>query len=302
MKAIGRSVLWEEIPRLAQLLMGATVAALGFSLFQVPYDLAAGGVSGIAILIGHFTGWPEGLLVLVMNIPLIILGYFHLGGWRFVIRTTLAVTVFSVTTDLFTAYLPRVMESAPITHDILLSALYAGIVGGIGGGLIYRSGSTLGGTGILGRILQLKTGAPLSQIYLYTDGLIILAAGLVFGWETALYALLTLFLSGVASDYTLEGPSSVRTATIVTDHPEALAQALIEELGRGVSQWEITGAYTGEKHAMVMCTVYRPQVNDLKKVVAKIDRNAFLVIGMAHQALGYGFSPLRREASERLGR
>jgi len=283
----------QEAQNLVLLTIGTLIAALGYSLFQVPYNLAAGGISGVSIIINHFTGWPVGMMILVMNIPLLILGFFYLGRWPFVFRTVLAVFIFSVTTDLFLLYLRDFLPEYPLTDDILLSAVYGGLVGGIGGGLVYRSGSTIGGTGIIGRILQHKTGIPLSQIYLYTDGIIVLTAGAVFGWEVALYALLTLFLGGIASDYTLEGPSSVRTATIITNRGEELSQALMAGLGRGISQWQITGSYTGETHTMLNCTIYRPQVNDLKRIVADIDSNAFVTIGVAHQALGFGFMPLK---------
>ncbi len=153
----------------------------------------------------------------------------------------------------------------------------------------------MGGTAIIGRVIQVRTGIPLSQIYLFVDGTIIVAAAFVFGWETALYAMLTLLLAGLATDYTLEGPSSVRTATIITDDPEAVSRALIQTLGRGVSQWEITGGYTGHNHSMIFCTIYRPQVNELKRVVAEVDKKAFVVIGTAHQALGFGFTPLSKK-------
>lgn len=283
-----RNLLW-----MLNLLLGTVLSALGYSLFQVPFNIAAGGVSGIAIIINHFTDWPIGAMYLVMNIPLLVLGYYHLGGWQFLVRTLIAVVIFSTAVDLFNVYLPGWVIQFPLTEDVLLNAIYGGIVGGVGAGLVYRSGGTMGGTSIIGRILQQRTGIPLSQVFLYTDGIIIVTAGLVFGWEIALYALLTLFLGGLASDYTLEGPSSVRTATIITDKPDAIAQALIQVLGRGVSQWQITGAYTGEAHTMLLCTVYRPQVNDLKQVVAETDKQAFVVIGTAHQALGQGFMPLK---------
>jgi uncharacterized membrane-anchored protein YitT (DUF2179 family) len=285
--------VWRETRRLFTMLVGVIITALGYTLFQVPYDIAAGGLSGVAIVVNNFTGWPVGIMYLVMNVPLLVLGFFYLGRWPFVIRTLVAVIIFSAATDLFLAYLPGYLEQHPITNDILLSAVYAGIVGGVGGGIVYRSGSTMGGTGILGRVIQFRTGTPLSQVYFYTDGIIIFAAGLVFGWEIALYALLTLFLNGLATDYTLEGPSSVRTATIITNCPHEVSQALITGLGRGVSHWEITGAYTGKKRFMLLCTIYRPQVNDLKEIVARIDREAFVIIGVAHQALGFGFRPLR---------
>ncbi len=288
-----RLSLWQEVRRAVFMVVGTIIAALGYSLFQVPYNIAAGGVGGISIIVNYFTGWPIGMMILVMNIPLLILGYFYLGRWLFVVRTVVAVGLFSAATDLFLAYLPGLLVEYPLTNDILLSAIYGGLVGGIGGGLVYHAGSTLGGTGIIGRIIQLKTGIPLSQVYLYTDGAIVLVAGAVFGWEIALYAMLTLFLAGIASDYTLEGPSSVRTATIITSRPEVMTRALIGGLNRGVSQWQITGGYTGEPHAILMCTIYRPQVNDLKRIVAGVDAQAFVTIGVAHQALGAGFAPLK---------
>lgn len=283
----------QHVRNLFVLTVGTIIAALGYSLFQVPYNLAAGGIGGISIIINYFTGWPIGTMVLIMNIPLLILGYFYLGRWTFVFRTMLAVFIFSIATDLFLAYMPGWLPKSPLTDDVLLSAVYGGLVGGVGGGLVYRAGSTIGGTGIIGRIIQQKTGIPLSQIYLYTDGVIVLTAGAVFGWEIALYALLTLFLGGIASDYTLEGPSSVRTATIITNRGDELSQALMAGLGRGVSQWQITGSYTGQSHAMLTCTIYRPQVNDLKRIVAQVDSKAFVTIGVAHQALGSGFMPLK---------
>jgi uncharacterized membrane-anchored protein YitT (DUF2179 family) len=258
----------------------------------VPHNIAAGGLGGISIIINHFTGWPVGTLYLVMNIPLLVLGFFYLGRWRFVTQTMLAAVLFSVATNLFVVYLPQILDQYPLSEDLLLSAVYAGLVGGVGAGLVYRAGATMGGTGIIGRILQQKTGVPLSQIYLYTDGAIVLSAGIIFGWEIALYAMLTLFLGGIAADYTLEGPSNVRTATIITNRGTDLSEALMNGLGRGLSEWEIRGSYTGKQHTMLTCTIYRPQVNDLKRIVARVDPNAFVTIGVAHQALGAGFAKL----------
>jgi uncharacterized membrane-anchored protein YitT (DUF2179 family) len=293
-KSLLRFNVKRELKNLLFLTIGTLITALSYTLFQVPYNIAAGGISGLSIIINHFTGWPVGILYLTMNIPLLILGFFYLGRWIFVVRTMLAVVIFSAATDLFLLYLPSLLTTYPLTDDTLLAAIYSGIISGLGIGLVYRASATIGGTGIVGRIIQRKKGIPLSQIYLYTDGLIVLTAGIIFGWEIALYALLALFLSGIMADYTLEGPSSVRTATIITNRADSLSEALMAELGRGVSQWQITGGYTGESHAMLTCTIYRPQVNDLKRIVAEVDPRAFVTIGVAHQALGEGFIPLKR--------
>lgn len=294
MKQIHLPRILDELWRLLLIVIGAVLAGAGFSLFQVPYNIAAGGVSGIAILINHFTGWPIATMYLIMNIPLFVVGFFYLGRWRFLFSTALAVLLFTLTTGLFDQYLPALLPEWPITDNILLSAIYAGLVGGIGGGLLYLAGATLGGTAIIGRIIQVKTGLSLSQIYLFVDGAIVLAAGVIFGWEIALYAMLTLLLSGQAADFVLEGPSRARTAMVVTTQPQPITRALIAELGRGVSYWEAVGGYTGEPRTIVMCTIYRPQVGDLKRVVAAHDPHAFVIIGTTQQALGEGFTELRQ--------
>jgi uncharacterized membrane-anchored protein YitT (DUF2179 family) len=271
------------------------VGALGYTLFQVPYDINAGGASGLAIVINQFTGWPVGTLILLMNIPLLITGYFYLGRWTFVARTTITVFAFSAAVDLLNLILPRWIGTSPITDDLLLSAIFAGVVGGIGMGLVYHAGSTMGGSSILARIIQLKTGIPLSQIFLVIDGLIIMTTAVFFGWELALYGVLTLFLWGLAADYVLEGPSSVRMATVVTNKPQEVSTGLMAGLGRGVTHWPVTGAYSGQTRHMLSCTIYRPQVNDVKRILAEVDPDAFLTIGVAHQAMGgRGFLRLKR--------
>ncbi len=284
----------------AVITFGSILTAFGYTLFQVPFDITAGGLSGLAIIINHFTGWSEGVLFFVMNIPLVILGYFHLGRWRFIASTTLCLIVFSFFTDLFIRYLPGWMDHYPLTDNILLASLYAGICFGIGNGIIFRAGGSFPGTTIPGRIIQQKTGFPLSQSFLFTDTAIIFAAGLVFGWELALLAMISLFFSGLAADYVLEGVSQVRTAMIVTDKPRELNDMIMKTLGRGVTHWEVTGGYTGRQHTMVYCTVYRSQVMNLKYIASQVDPDAFIVIGVAQQAIGgTSFTRIRKPAHSR---
>lgn len=293
MKHVDRVTLLRGISRFLQLAAGVALTSFAYAVFQVPFNIAPGGVGGLGVVVSHYTGISVGLLYLLLNIPLLVLGFFNLGRWPFVLRTLLVVAVFSYLTDFFLAIIPRLVMQFPLTDDVLLSTIYGGIVGGIGAGLLYRSGATDGGTSILGRVIQLRTGMPLSQVFLWTDGLIVVTMGLVFGWEISLYALLALFLYGMASDYVLEGPRSIRTVSIITDRRDEMTRAIISELGRGVSMWPIQGGYTGETHWVVFCTVHRPQVNDIKRIVAGVDKDAFVTIAEGHQALGKGFSPLR---------
>ena len=273
--------------------LGAVFVAIGYSLFQLPYNLASGGITGVAIIIRNFIDLPAGAIYLTLNVPLLFVGFRYLGRWQFLIRTIISVLVFSAATDFLSYTMPKVLPSYPMTSDMLLGAIYAGLITGIGSGLIYRSGGTIGGTSIISRIIQRKTGIPLSQLYLTVDGTIILAAVIIFGWEIALHAILVLMIAGMASDFALEGPSVVRTASIVTEHPREIADALRVNLNRSASIWEITGAYTGQKRSMVFCTVNRAQIFDLKQVVSDVNPDAFVVIGNAQQALGAGFQRIK---------
>lgn len=285
--------VWREIQIFFLVLIGTVIEAFAFSVFQAPYNLAAGGVSGIGLIVNHFTGFSVPAFYFLVNIPLLVFGFFYLGRWRFLFNTIVAVIFFSATIEVFDRTLPSYLESFPLTDNILLSAIYAGLVGGIGGGLVYAAGATMGGTAIIGRVIQVRTGIPLSQIYLFVDGTIIIAAAFVFGWEIALYAMLTLLLAGLATDYTLEGPSRARTAIIITNKPVELTAALQTELGRGLTYWDATGGYTGEKRTAIMCSIYRPQVNDLKRIVNQVDPTAFVSIGMTQQVLGSGFTEFK---------
>lgn len=272
------------------LTLGSVLLMVGVAIFLAPSKLSPGGVTGIAIIINNFTNWPVGVTMLILNIPLLVLGFYYLGRFRFLIRTMYTVILYNLGIDFVTQWLPP-----GITDDLLLNTLYGAVVGGIGSGLIYRGRGTVAGTGVVGRVLQIKTGIPLSQVYLITDGLVILAAGILLGWEIALYSLITLFVWGLVTDYVLEGPSVVRTAFIVTDKPKELANTVFDRMGLGITSWTGQGMFTAKERTVLFCTVSRPDVNALNALVAEIDPHAFMVIGQGHQARGGVLRQNRRE-------
>jgi uncharacterized membrane-anchored protein YitT (DUF2179 family) len=276
------------------IIVGSIISALGYALFQIPFNIVAVGVGGLSIIINHYTGITEGILYFVFNIPLLIIGFKNLGRWYFLIFTAISVVVFSLVTDLSVRYIVPLLVESPLTENMLLSTIYGGLVGGVGGGLVMRVGGSTGGTNILAKLVHQKFGFPMSQSYLITDSLIIFASVLVFGWDVALHGLLCLFLNGLASDFIFEGPSVIKVATIITDKPKQVAEILMNELNRGVSSWEIKGLYTGEVHYMLYCAIYRSQIILLKHLIAKADDKAFVVIGDGRQALGEGFISIKK--------
>lgn len=281
------------VTRLVQLTAGAIIGAIGVTVFMAPFRIAPGGVLGIAVIFNHLNpALPIGLMVLLGNIPIQIIGFRMLGGWRVVAATVYYVVVSSLAIDLLTPIIAA--NPVDVGSNVLLNALFGGIIGGIGGGLVYRAGGTLGGTSTIARILQDRFGVPLSSSTLYTDTGVIVLAGLVFGWEGALYAMVALFLGGTAADYVLEGPSIIRTATIITDQPEQVSHVILQALGRGVTFWEGKGMFTEKAHGVLFVTISRPQVNRLRELVFMADPSAFVVIGHGHIAYGKGFRKTKK--------
>lgn len=286
---------WPTIRDYLLIILSSLIQAVSLRLFFIPAKLASGGVSGISQLINHFTGWPIGLMVLIGNIPLFLLGWRFLGGSKFAMRTAVAIFTYSLLTDLllkipaFVSYSQILIND--LSGDIFLSSLYGAIISGIGYGLVYRARGTSGGSDILARILNRWRGVPMTQSYLIVDTAVILSAGFVFGWKLALYAMITLYVSGLVSETVLEGGGTVRTAMIMTARADEVSNRVIEELARGVTYLEGKGAYTGNSRPVLYCVVSRAEVASLKAIVHESDPEAFMVIGTAHEAFGEGFKP-----------
>jgi uncharacterized membrane-anchored protein YitT (DUF2179 family) len=270
----------------ALIVVGAIIQAISVAVFLAPADLAPGGVSGLALILSRALPFAlaVGVWVLLLNLPLFVLGMRYLGGWRFLIRTIVTVVLYGGAT----ALLERAGVGG-VTNDIVLNTLFGGIIGGIGMGLVFRAQATTGGTDILALLLVRWRSIPLSQSYLVTDAIVIALAGLIFGWERALYAVIALYVSGVAAETISEGVQIGRTAFIITQKPEEVAQAVMRRMGRGVTRWSAIGAYTGAQRPILFVVISRAETSVLKALVAQTDPQAFMVIGQAQEVYGEGF-------------
>ncbi|EKD89151.1 MAG: YitT family protein [uncultured bacterium] len=191
-------------------------------------------------------------------------------------------------TDVLGLFLP----ASGITNDSVLNALFGGVTLGIGLGLVYLGQGTSGGSDILGRILNHRFGISISQAYLITDTVVVLAGGFAFSWPNALYGLVVIYVSGIAAEMVSEGSSIFRTVMIITDQSEQVRAVILDVLERGVTILSGTGGFTGKDRPVLYTVVTRAEVNQLKQLVKEIDPNAFVVVGIAHEALGEGFKPL----------
>lgn len=265
--------------------VGALLTALALDLFLVPGKIAAGGVSGLATVFYHLFGFHVGVTMLVINVPLFIAGW-RMIGRTFVVRTFYGAVMLSVLTDAL-AFLPA------LTSDSLLAALWGGILSGIGIGMTLKWGGSTGGTDLAALLLQRFFRISVGQTLLVIDFAIITFAGIVFGAELALYALITLFITTRVIDLVQEGMVYAKAAYIISNHAEEISQAVLDKMARGVTSFKATGMWTKTEREVLFIIVARSEIATLKQIVSRIDPRAFMVIHDAHEVLGEGFKGLQ---------
>ncbi|KXH80617.1 YitT family protein [Sporosarcina sp. HYO08] len=249
-------------------ILGSLVVAFAFNFFLVPYGILSSGISGIAILIGLVTPFNIGLMNLLLNIPLLILGYYKLGK-TITINTLVCVLSLSI----FLYALPAV----PLTDNILLSCIFGGIIGGFGIGMILKSSGTSGGLDIIAIILSRTSNMSIGLLLTGMNGIIVLISGAAFNWNIALYTLLSIYLTGKVID-TIHTDQVKVTMQIVTSKGECIRKDLLDSIYRGITIMEGYGGYSQEKKQIVMMVVTRYETSQIKKIVRKHDENAFINI------------------------
>jgi len=209
-------------------LAGVIITAVGVSFFLIPAKIAAGGVSGLATVVYHLTRFPVGVTMLVLNAILFAIAWRVLGS-VFGAKTLFGTVMLSLFVDLFSQF------AVPITGDLLLTSIYGGVISGIGLGIAFRSGGSTGGTDLAAQLIARFFPTTVGQALLYVDGLVIVLAGLAFGLEAALYALIAVFISTKVIDVVVEGQSYAKAVWIISNHAEEVGQAIMERLERGVT-------------------------------------------------------------------
>lgn len=266
--------------------LGGMVFALGFDLFLMPHGLNAGGVTGLAMVIGHvlkIDSWV-GTISIAINLPLFLLAGVKIGK-KFFVGSLLGMAVSSVAIDLF-ALIP-----VPQT-DVYISIIYGGLLCGLGIGMVFAAGTSTGGSDIVVRLLKLRfRNVPVGTISLVLDLTVAVLTGLVFGnIENTLYTGVAVFLSTKVMDVVIYRFDYSKVVLIITREYEKVAQIISDKLGRGATYLRGQGTYTGEETKVVLTAIKRQQLAELKDSVTQIDPNAFIIVQEAHQVLGDGFA------------
>ena len=268
----------EVIIQLVWLTIGAIIVAFALESFMFPHKIFDGGVIGVSMMLSYLTHTQLGLLIFLINLPFLVLAFSKLGV-RFVLQTLYAVSVLSIFTNVFH------WEIA--TKDPLLAPIFGGIILGTGVGLVLKNNASLDGTEIMSiRLSQKFSFMSVGQFLMGFNLFIYMAAGLMFGWDKAMYSILTYFIASKTIDIVMEGLNSSKSVRIVSEKYREIGKMIIKELDVSVTYIRSKGGYSGLDNVLTFCVVSRLELAKLKQLVKDIDPNDFLVIENVHEVEG----------------
>ena len=257
--------------------VGAIIAAFAIEEFLVPCTILDGGIVGISIIVSTLTGLRLSMLTIIFNIPFLLIGMRSLGR-KFIIKSATAMFIFSWALDFFA-------KLGNATSEYLLAVSFGGVLLGIGVGLVIKFGGCLDGTETVAILLNRKFKLPVGQIVLIFNIIIYTVAGLLFGFERAMYSLLTYFITSKILDIVETGINQAKAAMIITDHADDISRQIYEKLGRTVTIMEGEGLVSGKK-VVLYCVLTRFEIMELREIIDNLDTSAFIAISDVSEIIG----------------
>ncbi len=285
---INRIIQSQFMRDLPAIMLGCAIAAFATDVFMIPNGLAAGGLTGLATIIAELgrragISLPVGIQTIVMN-ALLLLVVVRSGGLKYVVQTVTGFVLFGFFTDLFAPFV------LPLQHeDIMLSALWGGIVSGIGYGLVFRCGANTGGSDTIGQIIARKSSLPVGATVMAIDVAVCAASAPVFSVANALYAALSMVLMGYVVDMVVDGGNTQRAAFIISDHFEDIEHDILHAMDRGCTRLMAQGSWTKKDRPVLFFVLSRREISIIKTIVYEHDADAMLIITDVNEAIGYGF-------------
>ncbi|AMA73305.1 MULTISPECIES: YitT family protein [Aneurinibacillus] len=284
-------MVWQRIRSFLFIALGSFLYSIAVNLFFVTNKLAQGGVTGISLLLHYTVHTPVGLLIILINIPIFILGYIVLGK-GFLLRSAYGMLMTSILIDVTSSW------QVPPLQNVILAPLYGGIIAGTGLGLIFRVGGTSGGGDIIARVLQHKfKRIDLGKFLFGIDFTIIAISGVVVGVERAMLTVVAVYVSARVVDLLLSGFQKQRSVIIISNKPEEITQEIHKQLVRGVTMLHSMGGYSRREGEVLLVVVQLYEMDKLRQIIEKIDNRAFILAFEAKEVQGEGFSfpsPARR--------
>lgn len=273
---------WKSHARdLIGITVGAVIISVALDMFLIPNKIAAGGVSGVGVILFYLLKIPVGLTMLVINIPLFATGIKNMG-WGYGLRSLYGAIVFSILVDALDPFL-----GVP-TKEPFLAVLFGGVLSGIGVGIVFRFRGSTGGTVLAAALINRITKISLGRSLLIVDGLVIIGAGIFFNLELAMWALVTVFITSKVIDTVQEGVTA-KAAFIISDKHREIGELILKEIDRGGTGFKGRGLYTGYDKEIILTVVSQSQITQLKDLVYTVDPEAFIIVTDVREVLGEGF-------------
>lgn len=266
--------------------IGSSIYAISVTMFTAPNHIAPGGVTGVATMINYLFGWPIGTLGLLLNIPIFIWAILQIG-YKLVVKTIAATVFVSAAIDLIGIMIPT------YTGNPMLAAIFGGCLEGIGLSLVFMRGATTGGTDLIARLLNRRVRfISMAKLMMCVDFVIVVVSAFVYhSMESALYALIAIFVSSRLIDAILYGTDigTGKIMFIISEKSDEISKEIIDDVERGVTKLDAKGAFTGRESEVLLCAVRRYEVAKVKDIVRTIDKSAFIIVGDAGDISGEGF-------------
>lgn len=273
-----QSVAFEYI----QIIIGAALVGLAYNIFYLPARLAAGGVSGISTILYELFEFTPAYVQWAINIPLLVIGVIFIGkefGLKTFVGTLFVPLVIWLTADLSIG-----------VDNPLLSAIYGGVVLGVGLGIVYRGNGSTGGTTLIAQILKKYTGLSSGFSQLFVDGFVVITSAFVFDFELALYALMSIYVTSKVIDFVQLQTSPTKLILIITDKEEKIQSIIRDEMNRGLTKIKTVGGYSNNEKTMILCVVEQSEAIYFKKLLLEAEPESFVIFVNASEILGRGFS------------
>ena len=264
-------------------IIGTMITGFAIGVFLTPNMIVGGGVSGISTILFHTFGIQPGLSFFIINILFLLIGLKILGR-QFILKTLIGITLLSLFTQIFSLF--------PIyTENLIMSAIFGGVLYGLGIGMSFAAGASTGGTDIIGRIIQTKFSfVPIGKMLLFIDGIIIVISFAIFNnIELTLFGVFTLFVSSYSIDFIISKLNVSRIAFVITDKGEKISKTLVSTSPRGVTLIDVKGVYTDSEKKMLFCALKESESEEFQKKILAIDEKAFIVFSESQRIKGNGF-------------
>lgn len=274
---------YKYILMIFMIILGSAISGVAFNLFIIPNMFLSGGISGIALILNYLFSINTGLMIFIFNIPVFILGYKFVDK-EFIFLSLIGMASFSLWIEVF-----AFLRETVLVRDVMLACIYAGVMNGIGLGIVLKNRASQGGIDIIAVIFKKYFSMSIGSTSLIINTFIVVVASFITNLNLAMYTLITMYIASVVIDKMQQGFDIRKSVMIITTKEKEVAEEIFNHLVRGVTYLEGEGAYTGDRKRVIYCIVSLNQLAKLKQIVREIDENAFITVSDTAEVMGQGF-------------